>query len=110
MGLDELAGISEKMKAGTMRIWMRRHFDWKPATVRRVVLNMVYGGRVTIYLNGVQIFERDGSNTWWQPFSVSVDKFQNALRAGDNVLAVSVDSPSSMYFDCGLSVEVLNGK
>ena len=110
MGPNELVGISEKMKAGTMRIWMRRHFAWKPATVRKVVLNMVHGGRVTIYLNGVQIFERDGSNTWWQPFSISGDKFQKAVREGDNVLAVSVDSPSVMYFDCGLSVEVLNGK
>ena len=102
----DLMRIADKLKSNDRSVWLRRHFDWKSAKVRKVIFHMIYDSKIIMYLNGEKILDRDGSNTWWQSFYVSIEKFQNAVREGDNVLAVYVNGQISLYFDCGMTVEV----
>jgi hypothetical protein len=90
---------------------MRRHFTWKEAKVTDVTFDMLHDEDVEIYLNGTCILEEKGSNTDWEPFSVSAEAFMSAVKEGDNVLAVKVhDGAAPRYFDCGLTIEIEESK
>lgn len=106
----DLMRIADKLKVKDRSVWLRRHFDWKSAKVHKAIFHMIYDGKIAMYLNGEKILDRDDSNTWWQSFHISGEKFQNAVREGDNVLAVCVKGQSSLYFDCGMMVDVENEK
>lgn len=69
------------------KVWYRRAFPWQPAANKRVLLHFdasFYA--TTIYLNNQKIATHEGGYT---PFHVDIT---NALKAGDNTLAVSVDN------------------
>ena len=97
--------IAEKWN--TSDVWLRRHFTWKKSgKVTEVVFDMLHDEDVEIYLNGTRILEEKGSNTGWEPFSVSVETFMSAVKDGDHVLAVKVhDGAAPRCFDCGLTVQ-----
>ena len=101
---QEMMRIAEKWNSP--RLYMRRHFNWDGETVKKVELTLCQDCRATVYLNGTSIYDRYASDGSWQKADVSVETFVNALRRGDNVLAVEAYAYSGVrYFDCGLTVE-----
>lgn len=101
---QDLMRIAEKWKSP--RLYMRRRFNWNGENVKKVELTLCQDCRATVYLNGTSILDRYASDGSWQKADVSVDAFVNALRKGDNVLAIEAYAYSGVrYFDCGLTVE-----
>ena len=89
-------------------IWLRRHFTYaKPkGELLRAVIMMFHDEDAEVYLNGSLILSAKGYNTNWTPFSIPVAKFNDAVKEGDNVIAVKViQTVGGQYIDLGLSVD-----
>ena len=88
------------------RIFLRRHFDWPGGVVSRVVMDAYHDDDVKIYLNGMHLQTLKGANFDWQPFEIIPQRFNSALRKGDNVVCIVVENTGGPgYIDCGLFVE-----
>lgn len=93
----------------TPALWLRRHFNYTKngRAPSRVCLEMFHDEDVVVYLNGVELLSRKGYTTSYEPFEIPVEKFNAAVREGDNVLAVKVvQTTGGQYFDAGLSVGI----
>ena len=93
----------------TKTIWLRRHFTYaaRPEKLLRVTAEMFHDEDAEIYLNGRLILSVPGYNTDWTSFTIPLDAFAAAVKAGDNVLAVKVKQEvGGQYFDLGLSIDV----
>ena len=93
----------------TKMIWLRRHFTYaaRPEKLLRVTAEMFHDEDAEIYLNGRLILSVSGYNTDWTSFTIPLDAFAAAVKAGDNVLAVKVkQAVGGQYFDLGLSIDV----
>ena len=101
---NALMRVAEKWNQPSL--YLRRHFDWKGGTVKRVELTICQDCSINIYLNGTSVFYRTAQDEGWHTVEVPADEFAAALRKGDNVLAVYAYEYSKIrYFDCGLTVE-----
>ncbi|MBQ4198811.1 MAG: leucine-rich repeat protein, partial [Kiritimatiellae bacterium] len=90
----------------TRNLYVRRHFMWSGGDVSRAVLDLFHDDGARIYLNGYLVLEVNGYNFSWEPFEIPLEKFNNALRNGDNVFCVEIcNDLGNGYFDCGLVVE-----
>ena len=93
----------------TPEIWLRRHFTYtKPAgKILRATIEMFHDEDAEVYLNGELILSAKGYNTNWTSFSVPEEKFDAAVKEGDNVIAVKViQSVGGQFIDLGLSVDI----
>ena len=93
------------------RIWIRRKFNWTgPTDIYKVDYDLCFDQDVEIYLNGREVLRRGGWNVDWVPTAGDANVFAEALRTGENVLAVTLKGVGSSYFDCGLSIETCSDK
>ena len=95
----------------TPEIWLRRHFEYaKPnGKVMQARFSIFHDEDVEVYLNGVLLVSAGGFNNNWCEFPVSVEKFADAVKDGDNVIAVKVvQKVGGQYIDVGLSLDVGN--
>ena len=93
----------------TPEIWLRRHFTYtKPmGKILQATIDMFHDEDVDVYLNGELILSVKGYNTDWTSFSVPPEKFAEAVKEGDNVIAVNViQTVGGQFIDLGLSVDV----
>ena len=93
----------------TDAIWLRRHFRYaKPSgELIRAVFSMFHDEDVEVYLNGRLMLSAKGWNSGWTDFGVSAERFAEAVKEGDNVIAVKVvQKTAGQYIDLGLSVDV----
>ena len=93
----------------TPEIWLRRHFTYKkPAgKILQATIDMFHDEDVDVYLNGELILSVKGYNTNWMSFSIPPEKFAEAVKEGDNVIAVNViQTVGGQFIDLGLSVDV----
>nr|WP_293839705.1 glycoside hydrolase family 2 TIM barrel-domain containing protein [uncultured Arsenicibacter sp.] len=79
--------VDRRYQFYTGKVWYRRTFPWQPAAGKRVLLHFDASFHTTtIYLNNQKISTHEGGYT---PFHVDVT---GQLKAGDNLLVVSVDN------------------
>ena len=108
-GLRQAADHVVYLGSFTKTIWLRRHFTYAehPERLLRVTAEMFHDEDAEIYLNGRLILSVPGYNTDWTSFTIPLDAFAAAVKAGDNVLAVKVkQAVGGQYFDLGLSIDV----
>ncbi|MBP5509648.1 MAG: hypothetical protein J6Z49_01885 [Kiritimatiellae bacterium] len=100
----------------TPEIWLRRHFTCaKPkGELLRVIVTMFHDEGSEVYLNGSLILSVREFNKNWTPFSIPVAKFNDAVKEGDNVIAVKViQTIGDQHIDLDLSVvsaKMIKGK
>jgi hypothetical protein len=93
----------------TDAIWLRRHFNYKKprSELIRATFKMFHDEDVEVYLNGVLLVSAKGWNNNWDDFSIPAEKFNAAVKEGDNVIAVKViQKTGGQYIDVGLSIDV----
>ena len=101
------ARIATEWKSKTL--YVRRHFSYKPesAALTAAIFEMFHDEGVEIWLNGRLVLKAPEYNTAYGFFYVEPRLFTEAVREGDNVLAVKVvQTVGNQYFDTGLLVEV----
>lgn len=88
----------------TADIWMRRDFEMDPAQLgdQPVLLNIRHDDNVEVYLNGKEIFHKEGWTEKYIRPEHSVD-LKPLLKKGANVLAVHcANTKGGAYLDAGL--------
>jgi len=71
----------------TKEVWARRSFTLSELPKTPLILNLFHDDDVEVYLNGKQIFARQGASGDLQMFPLTADE-ASALKTGENVLAL----------------------
>jgi len=98
-----------KTKWSSDDLWYRRAFDLKSTKFDELYLKLHHDDNVVVYLNGEQIFKKEG---WNHEFDyIKIDKaVQQKLKKKGNVLAIHVkNTAGGRFLDAGL-VEVKETK
>lgn len=85
-------------------IWMRRSFEADPSQLGEapVLLNIRHDDNVEVYLNGKEIFRKEGWTERYKKPTLSVN-LKGLLRKGKNVLAIHcANTKGGAYLDAGL--------
>ncbi|HSU68478.1 MAG TPA: glycoside hydrolase family 2 TIM barrel-domain containing protein [Tepidisphaeraceae bacterium] len=104
-GTEKTPGAVIHTKWDTHEIWLRRHFTLDAGDHSKAELLVHHDDDAEIYLNGVLALKQPGYLSDYQEFPLSPEARQ-ALKAGDNVIAVHCHQNSGgQFIDAGL-VEV----
>lgn len=85
-------------------IWMRRSFEADPSSLGNapVLLDIRHDDNVEVYLNGKEIFKKEGWTEKYIKPALSVD-LKSLLKKGKNVLAIHcANTKGGAYLDAGL--------
>lgn len=86
----------------TPDLWLRGSFEWDGGSAEGLVLAMHHDNQVTVWLNGVQVFQRGGWTDGYGSFALGPE-FANALKPGRNELAVHVhQDKGGQFFDMAI--------
>ena len=102
-------GVTCGTEWNTKTIFLRRHFDFSEPKGRVVgaFFDMFHDEDAELWLNGRKVLSVQSFNCAYDSFPVDLAAFRDAIRPGDNVLAVKVtQTVGGQYFDTGLMVEV----
>ncbi len=93
----------------TPHLWARRTFTYDPSVAfDEVLLDLAHDEGVQMYLNGKPIFEVKGFNVGYENFAIDKARFLDAVKPGENVLAVEVSQTiGGQFFDTGLFLRTI---
>ncbi|QES87142.1 glutaminase domain-containing protein [Rhizosphaericola mali] len=87
-------------------LWVVRKFELNKLPSADLYLKMFHDDNVEVYLNGQQIFKKEGWNNSLEYFLLE-EKAKTFLKKGTNVLAVHVENTKGgAYLDFGLSESI----
>lgn len=100
------APYTQKGKKGTQwtsdDIWYRRTFDLKSIPQSDVFLKLLHDDDVEVYLNGKQIYAKEGWNNKYEYYPMS-DEAVKVLKKKGNVLAIHVhNNRGDQFLDAGI--------
>ena len=105
-GEPGFGNVGEGHKLGTEwttpDIWLRREFSTAESGFDLAALLVWFDNKTEIYLNGKQIWERDGWNNGYEIHDIT-QSVKEALKTGKNTLAVHThQDEGGQYIDVGL--------